>query len=275
MVDKITSDLYESLKCALKENIDDYDIELITGEQGQGFLGEIVFVNLFQNKTRTKKQLVAKQGRCGKESTVEILGALFRNEIRFYETIWPFLQSYYKNVSGKYLVIIPKCFGTGSKRILLENVASDGYKLFDKSKPFDTDHYRHIFETYGIYHGISMALREQFPEKYNQFVNGQINILKEVYQDNSKPFCKNLTGIFEEVQNFFDPVNEKHILEKVRHYQKVFSKTMYQFLTDEVQNGVILHGDCWSNNFMFKYDVSNVNYLSIHTFKLVLNKLWR
>lgn len=173
------SDLCQALKSVVNDNIDDYALELWSNEKGQGFVAEIAFVNLTHHKTKNIQQLIIKQEQKGNESIEELLVASFLNEIRFYDIIWPFLQNFYKNVSRKELNIVPKCFGTsdfGRKRIILENVTPQGYKIYDKSQPFDSEHYRKIFETYGNYHGISMALREKDPLQYKKLVNGQTNL---------------------------------------------------------------------------------------------------
>lgn len=256
---KMPSDLCQALKSALNDNIEDYDLELWSNEKGQGFVAEIVFADLIHHKTKQKQQLIIKQEQKGNESIEELLVASFLNETRFYEIIWPFLQNYYKTVSGNDLNIVPKCFATsdlGKKRIILENLTPQGYKIYAKSQPFDNEHYRKIFETYGNYHAISMALREKDPLQYKKLVNGQTNLFITIFKDECHPLCKSLDTILKEVQKYFDPVKEKHILEKIRHYEMFFQKIVFQSASEDFPQGVILHGDCWSNNLMFKYDVS-------------------
>lgn len=265
MFTEVPLDLKESLRSLVRENVEQYFIEMVTNEEGQGFLGEIVFVTLTHKKTQEKIQLVVKQELKGSEKTEEELTLLYQNEINFYQSIWPFLKEYYKKVSGNDLDIVPKCFSTcnnGKKRILMENIKTQGYVLYDKSKPFDDEHFRIIFKTYGIYHGISMALREKDIKKYNQLISQQKNMYKKAFENENGIYCKAFVNKVKDILQFFDPKTEKHILDKLEVYVKYGSKILKQLVTEEFPKGVLLHGDCWSNNLMFKYDVSIIKITS-------------
>lgn len=273
MFTEVPLDLKESLKCLVRENFEQYFIELITNEEGQGFLGEIIFVTLTHKTTQEKIQVVVKQEQKGSEKTEEYLALLYQNEINFYQSIWPFLKNYYKSSSGSDLDIVPKCFSTsdiGKKRIVMENIKSQGYVLYDKSKPFDDEHFRFIFKTYGIYHGISMALREKDIKKYNQLISQQKNMYKKAFEDENGIYCKAFVNNVRDILQFFDPKTEEHILDKLEIYVKSGPQILKQLVSQEFPKGVLLHGDCWSNNLMFKYDVSIINIIS---FLILLNLL--
>lgn len=245
---EIPLDLQESLKSVMKENIQQYSIELVVNEKGQGFISEVIFVTLTHKITHKKIEMVVKQEKKGSEEVAEDLTPLFQNEINFYQSIWPFLKEYYKTATGKDLCMVPKCLGTWEVRgrqIILENINSQGYALYEKTKPFDDEHIRKIMETYVIYHGISMALREKDIDIYNQLVNQQTNMFKKAFEDESSQYCK-----------LFDYKKEKHMLDKLLTYVESGPKILKQVVNEEFPKGVILHGDSWSNNMMFRYNVS-------------------
>lgn len=259
MVANIPSDLFELLKSVLKDNIDQYDIETVKQENGGNFLGEIVITTLTHQISKEKKHLIVKQEREKDGKIVEELSVFFDREIYFYKEIWPYLQNVYKIVSGKRIDSVPKCLGTsniGRKRIILENIKYQGYKLYDKTKPLDDDHCRYIFNTFGIFHGVSMALREQDSEQYDRFATQIPNFFKMIYKEGN-PASADFVTRLREIEEFFDPIKEKPILEKISYYKKSGLKTIWQSFYDVVSNEVIAHGDGWSNNLMFKYDVSS------------------
>lgn len=256
---EVPLNLQESLKSIMKENIQQYCIELVVNEKGQGFLSEVIFVTLTHKLTQEKIEMVVKQEKKGNKEIEEDLTIFFQNEIKFYQSVWPFLKDYYKKATGQDLYIVPKCLGTWNgrgKQIMLENIKSQGYVLYDKTKSFDDEHIRRILTTYGIYHGISMALREKDINRYNQLINQQTNMFKRAFEDESSKFCKLFVNSLTEILLFFDPKKEKHILDKLRTYVESGPKILKQLVNEEFPKGVILHGDSWSNNMMFRYDVS-------------------
>lgn len=259
MAAKIPSDFYDLLKTVYQKNIDDYEIEIVPNEKGQGFIGEVVFVNLTHKETSEKKQVIVKQEQMTDGKPFEYFKNFFEKEIYFYGEVWPYLRKYYKNVSEKELTLVPKYLGTSNeerKRIILENIRPQGYELYDKRKPFDDDHLRIIFKTYGLYHGISMALRTQDYDEYNRLVGNYSNIHLYLYVDST--YGRNFVQRIKEIQTFFDPVEDAAVLEKLRFYEESGLQMLYKCVTENLPHEVILHGDCWSNNFMFKYDVSNL-----------------
>lgn len=258
MSNEISRDLLSSLQSVVERNINEYDIEVESNEKGIGFIGHILFVILSHKTTGLKTYLVVKQELeiIGKAS--ESLGHLFPNEIKFYDEVWPFLKKYYYNVGEKELNFIPECvktINTGKKKIILQNLKQQGYELYPKTKPFDDDHCRKVFGTYGIYHGISMALRIKDNEKYVQLIGDQRNFFLDEFERNgiiSKMYMEKI----KEVLEFFHPEKEKRILDKLYLYAESGREILYDCLKGDFSNGVILHGDCWSNNLMFNYDVS-------------------
>lgn len=262
MFEEIPTDLLKLLKCVVAGSLEEYDVELLNNEKGEGFVGEIIFINLTHKVTREKTHLILKQEQVRNGETVEKFRTLCRNELEFYDVIWPFLRNYYKNVSNTIVDFVPKYFGgsnEGRIKIVLENLRQPGYSTYDKSKPFDDDHCQIIFKTYGIYHGISMALRELDNEQYKKLVGDKSNVFAKEFEKElmRKAFIDRL----EESKEYFDPVKDKSILDKLEICKQFELQPLCQLLNEAYPNGVILHGDCWSNNLMFKYDVSIILFI--------------
>lgn len=239
----------------------EYSVD-ITGSnqnQGDGYLSQVVFVTLAHSIETRNIHLVIKQPRMKDDGTLSTYtDPHFEVEISFYRTIWPTLKRYYEDTSGLTADFIPKCF-TASKndisRVVLQNIKMSGFVSFDMSKPFEEEHFMKIFETYGTYHGISMALRVQDIEKYRKLTSGLPNRFKVAFAD-GQYFAQICKLQAQHDKQLFDPVTENFVLRKLEIYAESCPRIMRECSKYDGSHAVIVHGDCWSNNMMFRHDVS-------------------
>lgn len=258
MTEDCSPDLYALIQKVKKDSFEDFSVHLIDNIKGEGFMGDVIFVVVTDNQTHEEQLIVVKQQKVEDGKPLVWSNALFNNEIYFYETVWPMLHKTYTRVTGKSLDFIPKCLGTSKnevKRLALENIMAAGFESHDKIKTFNEDQLRLIFKTYGLFHGISMSLREQDEEEFSRLVAGLQLIWKRTFTKEGY-LSKRLVYTAHEVQNFFDPATEKHLLDWLREYEKKGPELVHNLLNCDSISNVIIHGDCWSNNIMFKYNVS-------------------
>lgn len=269
MVTEIPSDLLKVLKDVLSESVDEYHIELLKNDKkGEGFIGQMHFVTLVHKRTQKITKLIVKQEKHVNGKTVSFVEIFFRNEIYFYDTIWPAMKEFYKNATGKELDFVAKCYGTSSlspRRIILENICPKGFVTYDKTQTFDEEHFKIIFETYGIYHAVSLALKVRKNEEYTRLITPLLDTKRIFYADDQFP-TKTLIKAMQIAQ---ESVNATEPLaEKLRLYEKSGPELVRESLNNTNFQGVITHGDCWSNNLMFKYDVSRIK---VYQFFLPVN----
>lgn len=265
MIVDISMELLNLLRCKVKENIEEYLIDIVKKDGQEGFLGDILYVTLVHKKTQEQEMLVVKQE---KVPAVHHQDELFKNEIYFYISIWPVLQNFYRNITGKEMDFIPNCFGTsteGHKRIILENMKAKGFVMYDSTKPFDAEHCRAVSRTYGFYHAVSMALKKKQTKEYIRLTSPFVDVMKKFYSDGGMLAKKFEEGL-QAAQEMFDPKTEANVIEKLRKYEKIGPKLVHQILDDTNFQGVLLHGDCWNNNYLFKYDVSRIDVSLNQTF---------
>lgn len=259
------------MKCQLHSNIlkfikkikgisfHDFNIEISNNAKGEGFIGEILFITLINKITLQKEFLVIKQQKVQQDDEfVEWSNGPFENEICFYDKIWPYLKKIYEDKTEKCLDILPNFLGStrdGVKMLLMDNLKAAGYIINDINKPFTEDHLTIVFKAYGIFHGISMALKEQNCEEYSRLVSGISYFWKEVFVE-GEFHTRRLLNILPSVKKFFDPLTEKHLLDKLEEFEQRGPDLVHKALNEESGPKVVTHGDCWSNNFLFKYDVS-------------------
>lgn len=264
MADTFSPELNKLLIKFLNDNINEYNLEVTRNKKGDGFASEILFITLTNKKVCNKKHLVLKQQ---PDTIIEHLVAIYSNETWFYKAVWPSLQKFYMDVSGNIIDFVPKCYGTtddARNSILMENLRNIGYCLYDKSTPLDVAHFELIFKTYGIFHGISLALKIQNRKEYIRLLTPLIKLRTQIFSEGHF-LTKLLIDRFKDSQEYFDPLTESHIIEKLLEYEKNGINLINETWTSNGVQGVITHGDCWSNNMMFKYDVS-LNFIGYFIF---------
>ncbi|KAJ8957803.1 hypothetical protein NQ314_006478 [Rhamnusium bicolor] len=207
-------------------------------KKGEGFMGQMCFVTLQEKNSEKILNFVVKQA-----IDNDFLRAaypirdIFMNEIYFYTKIWPCMQELQKVLpptSG--FNKIAKCFTTTSdnrlEKIVLENIKFLNFELFDKRATFDKEHVEFILKEYGKFHALSFACRASNPEEY-------FKLAKEL----------------KDIHLHLQPGKDDEIMQK---YNRCIEDGIENFFYNNRYEGdysVILHGDCWSNNMMFKYDI--------------------
>lgn len=253
------SDLNCLLEQAVKCSQDDFsvDIQKFDGK-GEGFCGDLLFVTLTMKKTKEKKLLCVKQQKLFENKPIAFSCPLFDNEIYFYTEIGPTMKKFYQESTGKTLNVIPNCYATSGgefRKIVLENLLSTNFVMYDKTKPFDDDHFSYIFNVYGIYHGISMALRILNVEEYEKLSTNLAPLWNTAYGRESYA-GKVLMAISRSAKELFPDKRHRSLIEKLQIYENDGPEIINNCFINDHSSSVLLHGDCWSNNFMFKYGVS-------------------
>lgn len=244
------------------EGIIDYTItEVQTNQKGEGFLGEIFLVALKDRKNGTDLNIVIKSA--FQEDSIRKLAPIqecFQNEVYFYSTIVPVLQKFEIEKGIKQITpLIPKCFKASltneSEMVVMENLRSVGFECFGKRECLDDAHIRLIFKTYGRLHGYSVAYKNQYPEDYEKIFKTE-NIY-EAFID--RGLFDSFNTMCDKVFEFLKPGIDDALIENFKKYTEGKAvKVMRESIEDpQPQYSVFLHGDCWSNNLMFKYQVRN------------------
>ncbi|XP_045114832.1 uncharacterized protein LOC123506650 [Portunus trituberculatus] len=152
---------------------------------------------------------------------------------------------------------VPKCFHAsleeGKEVIFLEDLRARGYKMADRKQGLDKAHTTLVLRELARLHAASLLLQNRTPygdiaEKYPllkislpYFIRNYDSLLN-VYKESAKlsqTIIKKVDG-YERVIAWIDTI--------IPNLRDIFSEQM-----EHVVPKVVCHGDCWNNNFLFKY----------------------
>lgn len=273
MSDKIK--LVKWLRLLLKnENVKESDIELCgEGENGDGFLGDIVFFSLKLDNEIPKNCVL----KCGKEGETyrQILPikSAFENEIGMYTKIHPHFVIFQKNTKvGEVFDNFPKCYGTyideDTELILLENLRTQNYTMMPKKDTLPLGLVENILRTYGKFHAISFALKDQYFGKFAEF-GEMLTPLWKIFYGN-KTFTDIREFNIKEIQKILGEANvDANAIKKIESLLNIDEIFATRHCGEP--NVVITHGDCWNNNIMFKFkdgDKKNLEHLKLIDWQL-------
>jgi hypothetical protein len=260
-VSDIPNQLTEVLnKVGKRLNLKKFSLNLnLNTLKGDGFVGDFYKVSITDDETKKKYDLAVKKAPTEKirreESRVDLA---YKNEIFFYSEICPTFKKFEEDHGiSKPFNSVPEYFVSDDQLekeiIVLQDITKEGFVLRDKELLFDDDHTRFIFKTYGHFHAISFCLKEQKPEEFSRLTKSLKNIWKEIFEKGS--FFNIIKIHVETAYEALDPREHTEIMVKLKKYIENCKEIFYESISCTGKYFGILHGDCWSNNMMFKYQV--------------------
>lgn len=257
------------------ENIVDLSLNIVgSSEKGDGYVGDIIFVQasgILENNQTKNYDLVLK---CSKRSKAlrenSPVKETFLNEIYVYKYVLPYFTQFQLDKGVKNIFkSFPKCYGTvvgdDYEIIVFENLKKNGYDLWTKKDPLTRRHLSLVLGEYAKHHATSLALQEQRPEEYSRLANGLQDVFKKFSESGNvrSMFENSITEVIELLQ---DEMDEKEIL-KFKNFKDQIDYILNDLMITPDGAKVLIHGDCWNNNFMYKCHVSFLCYIKRLVFK--------
>lgn len=242
-----------------KFQLEDYHIETDdSAATANGYLGVIFFVQVTHRKGTL--HLVVKAGTQNKNQRNFInVGEIFVREVFFYKEIFPAMLEFQKErlVSHPFLGVA-KCYdaylGTDSEGFVLENLKAKGFRLWNRLIPMDENHVKLVLQEYGRFHALSVAMKDQNPQKFKQLTHNYDDTFKEFLKSTNS--VENYRARFGILADLLRKQGRSDVAEKVKKFLSEIEDFMMNCSGATDPHSVILHGDCWCNNIMFKYEVN-------------------
>lgn len=266
--DYIVSHLNEIAK---NEGFLDFTIETKPGSnQGDNFIGELISAILIGKREMAGKKVDHRLDLLCKIAPMNVhrrkrfhSELLFAREAFVYNKLLPTFVEFQKErglLDHESFISFPKCyFATSDPEkeeffLIMDDLRAEGYKMWPKNKPLPIDHCRLVVQELAKFHAVSYALKDQKPEIFDEFKN--LSDLIRVFFQNDAMSTENLQKMFDGVLGVIEGDEHKAVLEHIKmnyyaYLEDVFNEDNHEAI------GVVCHGDCWNNNFIYKYPNDN------------------
>lgn len=143
----------------------------------------------------------------------------------------------------------PECYYITDDNVVffLEDLKNDGYDVADRTLGLDLNHTKLVIEKLAKFHATSMVLAENEPEVFKSFSKGMVRENADFTFDMWDSSITLLLGVIEKWEGF------EEIVEKVKKININSRERLLKCYYQESDFKALNHGDCWTNNFMFKY----------------------
>ncbi|XP_031842769.1 uncharacterized protein LOC116431453 [Nomia melanderi] len=190
---------------------------------------------------------------------------LFRNEVAFYTYVWPALNNLQINNRNVFNGVA-KIYAARDDLIAMEDLRERGFKMADRRKGLQLDHLKRALKALAGFHALSLTLRETRSEEFARLADpdgGQG--VREVFfrtenEDWYRQYYREAAKNAIEMVSKGLPSSMEHkrteIMEKLQAFlhEDVFFRTMTEVAAVRGPLTVFCHGDCWTNNILFKDD---------------------
>ncbi len=169
---------------------------------------------------------------------------LYNRELYAYETLLPKM---YELWDGE--VFSPEIYvmTADAKVLVMEDLTDCGYSMMDKKNQLGLEHCTIALRNLAQYHALSVKFLQTKSEYYEEYSSKGCNMessLSKIFMD-----------FFDQFVNKISSLVSPSIMEKLQPYRQVNEERLkLYFSSNEDGLNVVVHGDFWLNNILFKYD---------------------
>ncbi|XP_063221341.1 uncharacterized protein LOC134530448 [Bacillus rossius redtenbacheri] len=230
------------------------------GGKGENYLSEMQRISV---KTRQSDDtegeifMVIKNIPPGKEMQKIIMeSTAFPNEIKVFRTILPKYQEILDKVApGKFPPFAANYIFSEEKEtrfLIVGDLAAERFRMAKRQEGLDLDHCKILMKTLGRYHATSVALHDINPSIVESFKENMFT------EESSKDFVSNFTKMaIDSVTDMVRSWPECGV--RMAGKLETLSSITHDIVKEQLRPdgnrlNVLIHGDLWVNNMLFKYD---------------------
>ncbi|EFN82762.1 uncharacterized protein LOC105184837 [Harpegnathos saltator] len=266
----------EDVRELITKDEPDVEISSLDEEPGSG-RGDNYTSMLYRVRTKGRKRSTADEGWIKYECAIiyKILPEskkrreafkselLFRNEVAFYKHVWPALnrlQSSGERVFGG----VPKIYAARADLIAMEDLRQRGFKMADRRKGLEVENLKLVLKALAGFHALSLTLRESRPEEFAKLMNPEHDqgIQEVLFRRDNEDWYRQyyrvaannaIRMVSDALPSHMDSQREE-IMTKLQAFlnEDVFFRTMSELVSTQGPLSVFCHGDCWTNNILFR-----------------------
>nr|CAI5827350.1 unnamed protein product [Callosobruchus analis] len=226
-------------------------------ENGGGFIGDVIFVRVHGVAANGKPKHVHLAIKVSKDNTTfrDNVGMVaFHQEIVIYEKVFPAFEAFQhqKQIRTPFCAY-PRCFRClkleNKEVLVLEDLNLSGYIHHDKNICMNLAHIRIVLREYARLHALSFALRDQNKLLFDWLALQMRETFRRFLSEAKVAYN---TGI-QEALDLLKESGDEDLYQKYKKLSKGGADRLIEIIGTTDEKAVIVHGDCWNNNFMFQY----------------------
>lgn len=259
-------------KIAKEQGFIEYDFETKSGSNhGDNFLGVMIAVTLTGTKAKNgssrieNMHLLCKMPPMNESRKKNFkTGIVFAREVYIYKKLLPAFVRFQRErglSEADSFLSFPKVYACESNEsnetyvLIMEDLRPKDFQMWPKEKVIRIDHELLVMKELAKFHAISFAMKDQRPDEFEQF--------KQLDDTFSEICVKGKLSSFmvRTIERTADALNDPDHKKLMLNFKKTFVPMLENCFSMEScdQFGVIGHGDCWNNNFLFQYSDENVS----------------
>lgn len=237
---------------------------------------QVNYVHIQQQGDDVKKtkSLVVKTALLSEETAkvLEEFGVL-EKEMLMYTNVLP-LYTNLLAANGDTDQLFPATIFTDSKTqtIIMEDLKDRGYQTADRHKGLDVNHMKIAISKLSKLHACSMVLEQEKRINLKNFQRGQIGKSGGVWND---WYTSMMNAMVDEIKTW---EGYEVYVKKLERLRSTFIEQAADMFDDiDTFPKVLIHGDYWINNMMFRYDENGnpVDSVVVSQFLLSLGEIFR
>ncbi|CAG9863302.1 unnamed protein product [Phyllotreta striolata] len=253
-----------------RKGIDNYELEVTeSNSKGDGYSGQMRFVKVVTKEGKNNSvvyELVLKAGR-ESEKLREVcpMEDVYLREIHMYTEVFPAVEKLQREFNIKtsykhYPKLFNFCKEDKKETLIFQNMKQIGYEVHERKQMQNLEHVLFVFRTYAKWHGASLALKIKKPELFHDLTKGMTDLMGDLLIESK--MIDSIGDYFTKALNLLKRNGREEVAKKIEEncdVEKIVTKLTLSTDKDAEKEAVILHGDCWNNNMMFKYENNDLS----------------